>query len=287
MFANIEPLAYHLVMTSLFNYCLENGLILTYPTPGDILDACENPKSIVSMKIGKKKIPAAQTGQMGLEYKLGECIFRKYENFKGLFSVNQSHRNEDEADIIPGRHLGIFPLFECEFLGDFDVMFKFIEGLLLKFGFPPSVKIDYNEACKELGVKEITANEETELYLRYGPVIALCNFPESANPFWNMKRENGKAKKVDFLLFGVEVFGCAERSNSTGEMIDNFFNVENGEYSKKLFELFGKKAVLKSLTKYLSNPVVNVVRSGFGMGITRFIQALNKLQQVTDAKTEG
>ncbi|HMT01771.1 MAG TPA: hypothetical protein PKD00_00435 [Burkholderiales bacterium] len=273
MVANIDVLTFHNVIVSLIDFSMKSGCLFTYPTPGDILDACENPPSIASMVIGGKKRPAPQTGQMGLEYKLFETVSKGID-FSGLFCLTQSYR--DEKEIIEGRHNIIFPMFEVELLGDVEVMFSFIKNLLSAFGFPPPVELDYEYSCEQLNVDIIGAEEEQKLYEIYGPVIALRNFPERSNPFWNMKRHDGKAKKIDILLYGVEVIGAAERETDPNTMFKKFFSIENGEYSKTLIDLFGGVETTTSLNKYLSNSGVSIVRSGFGIGITRFIKALHK-----------
>ena len=44
------------------------------------------------------------------------------------------------------------------------------------------------------------------------PAVFLTDFPESTDPFWNMKISNtGTAKKVDIILSGQETIGSAER----------------------------------------------------------------------------
>jgi aspartyl/asparaginyl-tRNA synthetase len=111
-----------------------------------------------------------------------------------------------------------------------------------------------------------------------GSVISLQNFPLRTNPFWNMKHnENSIFNKVDVILYGQEIIGSAERSCDPDEMKHNFYTIEGGGYSDKLFELFGKDRVEKELKEFLSLDFFP--RFGAGIGLTRLARAWN-LNQV-------
>jgi aspartyl/asparaginyl-tRNA synthetase len=105
-----------------------------------------------------------------------------------------------------------------------------------------------------------------------GNVISLQHFPKRTNPFWNMKKnENKTFNKVDVILYGQETIGSAERSCNVEEMREMFYTIENGGYSAKLFELFGKERVEKELEEFLSLEFFK--RYGFGIGLTRLTRA--------------
>lgn len=275
----INPVDYHVVMLRLLNFASVNGILFSYPTPGDIMDACENPDSIVKKTVGNTHIPDTQTGQMGLEK-----LFFKYgrlfaEGVKGFCCITQSVRDEKEEDMVEGRHYHMFPMYEVEIGGDKEALYEFVSTMLMDFGFPKPVRIKYEDACTELGVDIIGSAEETELYKRYGCSIALEDFPERSHPFFNMKRENGVAKKIDFLLYGVEVIGSAEREEDTEKMLEMFFKSNNGKYAHKLVSDFGLVPTMTSLFRFLKLVPKTAVRSGFGMGVPRFLDALAKLEE--------
>ena len=56
-----------------------------------------------------------------------------------------------------------------------------------------------------------------------------------------------------------------------------FYTIEDGKYSAKLFELFGKERVEKELDEFLS---LNFIpRFGWGCGLTRLSRAYKLLQE--------
>jgi aspartyl/asparaginyl-tRNA synthetase len=111
-----------------------------------------------------------------------------------------------------------------------------------------------------------------------GSVISLQNFPKRTNPFWNMKHNNGEIfNKVDVILYGQETIGSAERSSDVEKMKEMFYTIENGGYSAKLFELFGKERVEKELEEFLSLNFFE--RFGGGIGLTRMARAYELMKQ--------
>jgi hypothetical protein len=54
-------------------------------------------------------------------------------------------------------------------------------------------------------------------------------------------------------------------------MKETFYTIENGDYSAKLFELFGKERVEKELEEFLSLDFFP--RFGWGCGLTRLERA--------------
>jgi len=273
---SINPVVYHSVVTKLLNFATANRFLFSYPTPGGILDACENPESIVTKTVAGIKIPDEQTGQMGLEHLFFDYYFLiEQKLIEGFCCLTQSVRDEKEPE---ERHFHMFPMFEMEMAGDKERLYEVVSQLLKEFGFNTPVRIKYEDACTELGVEIIGSKEEHELYLRYGNCIALEDFPERSAPFFNMKREKGVAKKIDFLLFGEEVIGSAERSTDEQEMLSYFFSSNNGRFAGALVSLFGLVPVISSLFSFLKKVERKHVRSGFGMGIVRFINALIKLE---------
>ena len=231
-----------------------------------ILAACENPHSITTFNYSGEVWPLPQTGQMWLEYEL-----LKNPEWEGVFCVSTSYRQEKNP--IPGRHELIFPMFEFESKGEMKDMLKLESELLEWLGFDSPIEVNYNDVCEEYGGVEILEDEhESRMWNEKGPVVSLQNFPLRTNPFWNMRhKENNIFNKVDVILYGQETIGSAERSSNVEEMRHNFYTIEDGGYSAKLFELFGKERVEKELEEFLSFDFFP--RFGGGIGMTRLARA--------------
>ena len=231
-----------------------------------ILAACENPHSIATFNYNGEIWPLPQTGQMWLEYEL-----LKNPEWEGVFCISTSYRQEKNP--IPGRHELIFPMFEFESKGEMKDMLKLESELLEWLGFDSPVEVNYNDVCEEYGgVKILEDEHESKMWNEKGPVISLQNFPLRTNPFWNMRHKgNDIFNKVDVILYGQETIGSAERSSNVEEMRHNFYTIEDGGYSAKLFELFGKERVEKELEEFLSFNFFP--RFGGGIGMTRLARA--------------
>jgi aspartyl/asparaginyl-tRNA synthetase len=231
-----------------------------------ILAACENPHSITTFNYSGEVWPLPQTGQMWLEYEL-----LKNPEWNGVYCISTSYRQEKTP--IPGRHELIFPMFEFESKGGMSELLKLESELLDYLGFDSPVEVNYDDVCNEYGGVEILEDEhETRMWNEKGSVVSLQNFPYRTNPFWNMKEGKDKVfNKVDVILFGQETIGSAERSCNVEEMRNNFYTIENGGYSDKLFELFGKDRVEKELEEFLSHDFFP--RFGGGIGMTRLARA--------------
>ena len=212
-----------------------------------ILAACENPHSVKTFEYNGEIWPLPQTGQMWLEYEL-----LKNPEWDGVFCISTSYR--EEKNPIPGRHEMIFPMFEFESKGGMKELLKLESELLEYLGFDSLVEVNYEDVCEEYGGVPILENEhEQRMWEEKGSVISLQNFPRRTNPFWNMKHNNGEIfNKVDVILYGQETIGSAERSSDVEKMKEMFYTIENGGYSAKLFELFGKERVEKELEEFLS-----------------------------------
>ena len=237
-----------------------------------ILAACENPHSITTFNYQGEVWPLPQTGQMWLEYEL-----LKNPEWNGVYCISTSYRQE--KDPIPGRHELIFPMFEFESKGGMKEMLKLESELLDYLGFDKPVEVNYDDVCEEYGGVSILENEhESRMWEEKGPVISLQNFPYRTNPFWNMREgKNRVFNKVDVILYGQETIGSAERSSNVEEMRNNFYTIENGGYSAKLFELFGKERVEKELEEFLSFEFFP--RFGGGIGMTRLARAYQLMME--------
>jgi aspartyl/asparaginyl-tRNA synthetase len=237
-----------------------------------ILAACENPHSVKTFEYNGEIWPLPQTGQMWLEYEL-----LKNPEWEGVFCISTSYR--EEKNPIPGRHEMIFPMFEFESKGGMKELLKLESELLEYLGFDSLVEVNYEDVCEEYGGVPILENEhEQRMWEEKGSVISLQNFPKRTNPFWNMKHNNGEIfNKVDVILYGQETIGSAERSSDVEKMKEMFYTIENGGYSTKLFELFGKERVEKELEEFLSLNFFE--RFGGGIGLTRMARAYELMKQ--------
>jgi aspartyl/asparaginyl-tRNA synthetase len=237
-----------------------------------ILAACENPHSVKTFEYNGEIWPLPQTGQMWLEYEL-----LKNPEWEGVFCISTSYR--EEKNPIPGRHEMIFPMFEFESKGGMKELLKLESELLEYLGFDSLVEVNYEDVCEEYGGVPILENEhEQRMWEEKGSVISLQNFPKRTNPFWNMKHNNGEIfNKVDVILYGQETIGSAERSSDVEKMKEMFYTIENGGYSAKLFELFGKERVEKELEEFLSLNFFE--RFGGGIGLTRMARAYELMKQ--------
>jgi aspartyl/asparaginyl-tRNA synthetase len=262
---------YSTLVQKMRDFFLKKGFV-EVPTQSrlSILAACENPHSITTFNYQGEVWPLPQTGQMWLEYEL-----LKNPDWTGCFCISTSYRQE--ANPIPGRHEMIFPMFEFESKGTMKELLELEAELLAHLGFDRPIEVNYDAVCQEYGGVEILENEhEARMWDEMGPVVSLQHFPLRTNPFWNMKHgKDGIFNKVDVILYGQETIGSAERSCDIEEMRHNFYTIEGGKYSEKLFELFGKDRVEKELEAFFTHEFFP--RFGGGIGMTRLARAYELL----------
>lgn len=258
---------YALAICKLRTFFIDLGYI-EVPTQSrlSILAACEDPRTVATFVFDGESWPLPQTGQMWLEYEL-----LSNPDYIGVFCISTSYRNEPLP--IPGRHDKIFPMFEFEGRGDIKALMKLEWSLLdhLNIPFDPE-PYTYSQLCVNYFTKELEAKHEEMMYNDLGNNF-ITNFPESSDPFWNMKRnEDGTAAKIDVIINGMETIGSAEREINVETMRDRFRSISDGEYAGLLYRHFGKERVEKELEEYLALPMTP--RFGGGIGITRLVRAL-------------
>jgi len=240
-----------------------------------ILAACEDPFNVATYNYAGQVWPLPQTGQMWLEHELLSS-----PDSKGFFCVSTSYRQEPNA--IPGRHDIIFPMFEFEMPGSIDDL-KAMEYELCEYlGFGNITEKTYRDWQEHYGVdwiNEMDAEHELKMAADFGQTM-ITDFPEMTSPFWNMSRNDGggTSKKIDVILGGMETIGSAERSCDVDMMRDTFHTITDGAYSELLFKLFGKERVVAELEKFLEFDFFQ--RVGGGIGITRMIPALEKINKI-------
>jgi len=264
-----ETLEYNYAITLLRDFVKDKGFIeVPAQSRLNIMSACEDPSTVATFKIGGKVHPMIQSSQMTLENEI-----LQNQDYKGVYCMSTSYR--DEPNPIEGRHCLTFPLFEIESFGGMEDMIKFQAELLDYLGFKNPSEVLYEHVCLEYDIDIIEGKHESKMRKDYGDVISLQYFPERANPFFNMNHHRDHLyEKVDVILAGQETIGSASRSCDRQRMYDNFMSISNGEYSQKLFDLFGKERVMQELNTYLSLDFVP--RYGMGIGITRLCRALKE-----------
>src|SRR3989344_3849730 len=196
---------YSEVVRKLRAFFSEKGFI-EVPTQDrlSILAACEDPTTVATYEYAGQIWPLPQTGQMWLEYEL----LTKPER-SGVFCISTSYRNEKNP--VPGRHKIIFPMFEFESKGTIENLRALEEELLEHMGFGKNfVHKEYDELSQYYGTDEISHKEENRMENDFGPAVFLEKFPVRTSPFWNMRKEDEYARKIDVILCGNETIGSAE-----------------------------------------------------------------------------
>ena len=272
----IDPSKFTETVGLLRSFFLEKGFLEVHTQNRlSILAACEDPFNVATYNYAGNVWPLPQTGQMWLEHEL-----LSQPSAKGFFCVSTSYRQEPNA--IPGRHDIIFPMFEFEMPGNVDDL-KAMEYELCEYlGFGNITEKTYAEWQQHFGLSadtEMEAQQELDMEKEFGQTL-ITNFPELTSPFWNMARndDGNTAKKMDVILGGMETIGSAERSCDVDMMRDTFHSIVGGEYAELLFKLFGKERVEAELEKFLEFDFFQ--RVGGGIGITRMIPALEKINKV-------
>ena len=249
----------------------------------NILSACENPHSSRSFVWRGEEWSLPQTSQT-----YNEMTLQKYPELFGVFSSSTSYRDERPEDYIEGRHAktGIFDACEYELLGGIDELAEIHTELMAHLGFRTPdgssnfPRLDYLEMCDKYNTPSLENEHEAMMEVEYGPVVLLCNFPKFTHPFFSMQRfdedkgDRTRYKKIDVIVGGMEVIGSSERSCDVEQMREDFMTLENGNFSKVLFDRFGEERVLKELDEFLS--VQRFKTSGGGVGVMRLIKAIQK-----------
>ena len=268
----IDSKEFTIVVKKLRDFFFSKNFVEAHPQNRlSILAACEDPFTVATFNYAGQTWPLPQTGQMWLEYEL-----LKNPSPPGYFCLSTSYREEPSP--VEGRHDLIFPLFEFEMKGDMEDLINLEKELLEYLGYDPSLyppkRDKYGDMAKSYGTTELTHDHETQMYNNgEQAIVILTDFPESTDPFWNMKRnENWTAKKVDIILSGQETFGSAERETDTNVMWDRFHSICEGAYKEKLISLFGEERTMKEIEDYLKFDFFP--RSGGGIGMTRLIRSM-------------
>tara|TARA_B100001059_G_scaffold29068_1_gene23522 strand:- start:1490 stop:2431 length:942 start_codon:yes stop_codon:yes gene_type:complete len=274
----INSVEFSQVAQKLRSFFLARGFIEAHPQNRlSILAACEDPYTVATFDYANKVWPLPQTGQMWLEYEL-----LKNPSAAGFFCLSTSYRHEPNP--VEDRHDLIFPLFEFEMHGGMEDLIAMEKDLLVHLGYDASkfVRGSYTDVAKKYEVEELEHEHETRMYEDSDgtPSFFLTDFPELTSPFWNMKRGDVNANKVDVIMSGQETIGSAERETDREVMRHRFETISEGGYKAKLFELFGEERTMAEMKEYLEFDFFK--RSGGGIGMTRLIRSMRKEGLLTD-----
>ena len=259
------------VVKKLRDFFESKGFVEAHPQNRlSILAACEDPFTVATFNYAGQCWPLPQTGQMWLEYEL-----LKNPSPPGYFCLSTSYR--EEPNPVEGRHDLIFPLFEFEMKGDMEALINLEVDLLKHLGYDCSKvsRNKYADIAEFYNTDELTHDHEQKLYEDAStPFFFITDFPESTDPFWNMRRncEKDTAKKVDVIMSGQETIGSAEREVDADVMLDRFNSICGGAYKEKLFSLFGETRTFEEIKEYLK--LSFFPRSGGGIGMTRLIRSM-------------
>jgi aspartyl/asparaginyl-tRNA synthetase len=266
--------SYHDTMQLLRSFFLSKKFVeVDTQSRFSILAACEDPSNITNYSIGGGIWPLPQTGQMWLEYEL-----LTNPTIPGLFCSTTSYRNEPQPR--SDRHLRVFPMFEFETHGTMADLQRLLTELFEFLGFGPQhlyQQGNYDDIATQFNTDIIEAEHEEKLYKDHGHVFFLKYFPLRSQPFWNMRRDDQRARKIDALLYGIETVGSAERSSDPVQMRESFYTISDGLYAKLLFDEFGRDRVEKELEEFLS--LSFFPRFGGGIGVHRLMRARALAQQ--------
>ena len=269
------------VAQKLRSFFLGKGFTEAHPQNRlSILAACEDPFTVATFNYANKVWPLPQTGQMWLEYEL-----LKNPEAKGYFCLSTSYRHEPNP--VEDRHDIIFPLFEFEMHGGMEELIALEKELLVHLGYDAAkfVRGKYTDVADKYNVVELEHEHETRMYEDEDgtPSFFLTDFPEHTSPFWNMKRGDVNANKVDVIMSGQETIGSAERETDREVMRHRFQTISEGGYKDKLYELFGEERTSAEMKEYLEFDFFK--RSGGGIGVTRLIRSMRK-EGLLESKSE-
>lgn len=282
-YSYIPPREFNELFTMFSDIVKWHDLLLWKPAEPTILAACEDPETLLEYVENStgRKFPLEQTDQMSFEYELLNAIKNNIA-ITGLYGITLSNRDEVRKRN-PNRVMHKkFQMFELGYRGDFNHLLSMFSELVINTGVNPEhiAVIDYVTALQYLK-KPVNAilSDEDEIWLNenVAPCVFLTHFPERTNPFWNMKRKDGFALKCDIILGGMEVAGGAERETKKEPQLAAFNSLPN--YKEKLFFSFGKERVYEELNYYFSLLSPLAIRSGAGIGMSRYHEALKRYKQ--------
>lgn len=266
----ITPTDFHQCVSRLRDFFLSRWYVEVHTQDRlSILAACEDPSTVATFEYEEQIRPLPQTWQMRLEYEL-----LTKPHLPGVFCVSTSYRQEKNP--VPGRHETIFPMFEFESRWSLNDLKSMEKELLdyIWFGKNTYYEMMYEQASRHYDLQDLTSKEEMQMTKDFGNVVFLTHFPEYTHPFWNMKRWESTANKIDVILHGMETIWSAEREVDPVIMKERFYTISDGWYAQLLFDKFGKERVERELNEFLSHTFFP--RYGWGIGMTRMIRAMKQ-----------
>lgn len=281
----------------------ENFIEVQVPHITKATGACENIATMFTLDYFGRKAYLTQTGQLQLEI-LSQIIGRVY-------TLIRSFRAEPDVD---DRHLTEFSLFEFEHVGDFNELLRHIEytiyyGVLkileerrdelkwfhldeewLEQFKPPYKRMRYRDAIKFLNNKGFNLKYGDDLKQIHEKVIAdefgptfITHWPKKLK-FFNMREDPANPEEVisaDLELPHVgEAVGSAEREYRYKRLVERL--MESNMY-KMLIERGGNIEDWDWYLDFWKNYNDAKLHSGCGIGITRIMQSILKLNSIKEA----
>ncbi len=268
--ANVNSYWYHKTVSRLREFFTSRGFIELHPNPRQsFLTIADDVSTITTYNYEGENYLLPQTTHMWLEFEL-----LKNPHLPGVFCCSTSYRQHKNP--VPGRHENIFPIFDFEMAGGIQSMVNLQRELLehLDFDMSKYKEFTYDNLTLDLGVKQIDAATETLIGQNVSPVTVVTDMPNSINRSWYAKRDEGHVKSSDVILFGMETIGASERATNPENMRERFYQMQDGNFAKTLFETFGQKRVEKELGEFLS--LEFFPRSTGSIGLTRMIRAMRE-----------
>lgn len=233
-----------------------------------LLSVCEETNTVSNLNYDGMIWPLPQTAQICLEHELS-----KHPDWKGVFCLSTSFKNTYYRENVNK----ILPMFEFIVRGDMNQLIDLEAELLEYLGFGEIHKYmhtKYNNLTEKYNTDKLN-NEHSQLICNdFGSIVFLEDYPNNITTFWNTKLSENKltSKKVNVIIDGLEVIHSAEMSINKEEMRDQFYKMNNRNYSNSLFANYGKERVEQELEEYLNLDFST--RAGGYIDINKFIDTM-------------
>ncbi len=185
----------------------------------------------------------------------------------------------------PGAELAASVSAKLKLVPDAEVIFLKNHGIVI--GAPDTSNLDLilKTITKLLFTKPFLSELiQFDFVIKKNSNIFLNDFAIATDPEINRLSTNSylfSRIQNDWALYPDHVVFLGDRAIVVDEMREMFYTIENGGYSNKLFELFGKERVERELEEFLSHKFFK--RFGGGIGLTRLARAY---QMMKDEHTE-
>ena len=263
---HIKNVTFHYVINMMRTFFLKNGFIECYfENSIGIINKCNEPFSIRYYYQNDQKYLLTQTNNLSLE---NELLNNK--NQKGFFTLSNCYINSSNENYNNSIH--VIPKIEFCIKGGMYELEKMERDMLTYLGFKKIHGNNYATISKKYDVNLYNYKKINEIE---GEVFFIKNFPKNVtNKHWNVEynKEIDTMKEIMVLINGLIVIDSIENSTNKKNMLENFYNLSNGEYSNRFNEIFDKTIITDELNKYLSNDFI--IRSSGEINIYNLIESM-------------